>query len=290
MKTRNRFEFLLVCFFIVCTTEAVSQQMTDLDNQWNIYFPPTFSANSGSISVRVQEDTVINGLTYQKLYDSNDSLNTSWVPRNQYLRQDSNQRVFLKDGENVEQLLYDFSLALNDTFHIENLQCSLIVNEVDSVTLNNGALRKRLKLGMADSPGLENVAIWVEGMGNTSGIFSHIDYCALDTPQDLLCFYSNGELLYPSNPTSCFITSLRTVEQIKIEIFPNPADQVLWIEHSQTQMANYLIFSIKGVKIKEGVIERVGAKINIEDLASGAYFLVLIDSQGRRYSKKILKN
>ncbi|MEM1217271.1 MAG: T9SS type A sorting domain-containing protein [Bacteroidota bacterium] len=290
MKTRNRFGFPLACFIIFGTTGAFPQQMTDLDNQWNIYFPPTFSANSGSISVRVQEDTVIDGLTYQVLYASNDSLNTSWIPRNQYLRQDSNQRVFLKDGENVEQLLYDFSLAANDTFYVENLQCSLVVNEVDSVTLNNGALRKRLKLGKADSPAIENVAIWIEGMGNTSGIFSHIDYCALDIPQHLLCFYSNGELLYPSNPASCFITSLRTVEEVDIEIFPNPADHILWIEYSRINMSNYFIFNIKGEQIKEGVIERTGVNIHLEDLASGAYFLVLMDAQGRRYSKKILKN
>ncbi|MEO1714448.1 MAG: hypothetical protein AAFU60_14040, partial [Bacteroidota bacterium] len=182
MKTKIRFGFPLVCFFIFWTTGAFSQQMTDLYNQWNIYFPPTFSPDAGSVSVRVQEDTVINGLTYQVLYVSNDSLNTSWIPRNQYLRQDFNQKVFLKNKENEEQLLYDFSLALNDTFIVDS-QCKLVVNEVDLVTLNNGASRKRLRLGLADAPGSGNVATWIEGIGNTSGIFSHDNYCVLDNPQ-----------------------------------------------------------------------------------------------------------
>ncbi len=113
-----------------------SQSILDENNQWNIRFS-SFGPTINTHAIRVNGDIVIDNQTYKIVQRSEDELNTNWENLNYYLREDVNsKKIYLHNG-NSEQLLYDFNLELGDTFNISP-QCTLIVNNVESITLNNG--------------------------------------------------------------------------------------------------------------------------------------------------------
>jgi hypothetical protein len=86
----------------------------------------------------------------------------------------SEQVWYLKDGAN--ELIYDFSLEINDTFQIElfdTVIATYTVSEIDVVQTLSGS-RKRLFLHLNDSisiayGSIDRNLIWIEGIGSTYG-------------------------------------------------------------------------------------------------------------------------
>ena len=72
---------------------------------------------------------------------------------------------------------------------------------------------------------------------------------------------------------------------LSFKLFPNPASEILNINHSYSEVT-YNLFSIDGKIIKSGNIEN--QQINISDLQSGIYLLQL-NSGGKTETKKIIK-
>ena len=264
-----------------------AQNLVEIDNQWNIAVYPTFSPNTTSYSIRIGEDTTLNNIVYNKVYYSSDSLNTSWQFYNSYLREDLTKKVFLKEGSSEDILIYDFSLEVNDTFLVEDV-CTLIVHEVDSVMLNNGEVRKRLKLGIKEIPDWGE-EYWIDGIGSNFGLISHFGFCYSDYSDALLCFYSNSELLYPETPPSCFITPVREIKPSNFKVSPNPFFDVLNVESEEFDIEYYIIYDITGRIINEGMFGNLNYRINLQQIKTGFYILVLRDMQGKLYSQKLIK-
>lgn len=276
-----------ILFFLLCIIISLNaQQLVEENNQWNIVVYPTFSPNTSSYSIKIGEEISIEDIVYNKIYRSTDSLNTNWQFINTYLRQDTTSTVYIKEYEGDEVPLYDFSLELNDTFFVSDF-CYLIVNEIDSISLNNGEMRKRLKM---ERQGADiGFDFWIEGIGSKYGVISHFDACATDYADDLLCFYSNSELLYPSFPASCFITPVREIEQTNIKVFPNPLEDILVIEDDELSLKAFAIYDASGKKIMCNSLTSNSNTINLEELKSGFYILRLIDKKGNLFSQKLIK-
>lgn len=287
MENNFKFNHLILIILALMSFHSNAQSLVEINNQWNIAVYPTFSPDTSSYSVRIGEDTLLNNISYNKIYYSNDLLNTNWVFDNTYVREDSTKKVFLKKGALDDVLLYDFSLQKNDTFLIEDV-CNLIVNEVDSVMLNNGELRKRLKLGIKDEPNWGE-EYWIEGIGSNFGVISHFGFCYFDYSDRFLCFYSDSELLYPENPPSCFITPVKEIKQNSIKIFPNPFQDFLYIENEELNIESYIVYDVAGKLIENGSLEGMNNQINLEQSKSGFYILLLRDKEGNLYSQKLIK-
>jgi hypothetical protein len=72
---------------------------------------------------------------------------------------------------------------------------------------------------------------------------------------------------------------------LSFKLFPNPASEILNINHSYSEVT-YNLFSIDGKIIKSGNLEN--QQINISDLQSGVYLLQL-NTEGKTETKKIVK-
>lgn len=284
--TKQKYSFLILIFLNAFYLNA--QNLVEIDNQWNIAVYPTFSPITLSYSLKIGEDTTINNILYNKVYYSNDSLNTNWQFSNDYLRQDSTKKVYHKEGDGNERLLYDFSLALNDTFFIEGI-CTLVVTEIDSIALNNGEMRKRLKLEPADIPNWGS-EYWIDGIGSNFGLLSHFGFCFFDYPDGFLCFYSNAQLQYPATPPSCFITPVEELDRKNIKIFPNPVHDILTIEDEEINLTRVILYDISGKIVKSNELRKTKNTINLSDLKNGFYLLILAGKDGYLYSKKLIKN
>lgn len=72
----------------------------------------------------------------------------------------------------------------------------------------------------------------------------------------------------------------------KIQLFPNPAQEVILVKNLRFKKANYRVFEISGKEVQRGIFSNDG--IEVADLGSGLYF-VEITADDQRYFGKFIK-
>ncbi len=268
-----------------------AQELVKDGNQWNIATLPTFEPNTSTYSYLIEGDTIFDDLTYKKVYSTTDSLGNNWVLSNNYLRENQHQKVYLKQNDGEEILLYDFSLNLGDTFQINQIPCQLKVVEIDTIKLNNEELRKRMRLELLDFPEWGST-YWIEGIGSLQGVFNYYYFCTTDYSDKLLCHYLDGTLLYPENPPSCFITSATSINKLdQLKLYPNPTSNIIYIEANDLIVNQFQIYTTTGVKLKEGQLhfQNERGSIDLSEFKQGAYILLLLNSLEVFYTRKVVK-
>ncbi len=285
----------LTVFLLLILNDGYSQQLVKDGAQWNIT-RMSWQSTFNSHSLKIEGDTMINNNLYKKVFLSNDSLNINWEQTNDYLREDDMKRIYWTGGFD-EVLLYDFSLSEGDTFLVVPYlpdTCKIVVTEVDSVEIDNGEMRRRLKVTAIGVSFPEEV-IWIEGIGSMRGLINHFyAYCAVDHPDQLLCHYDNGELTYQHNPSGCFlVSSVKEIEkQNGIKIYPNPIGEVFTIEviKESPKVESIFIYSLTGKLVEERKLNDKSLEtVDISKYQSGMYFLLLQLKTGSFLSKRIIK-
>jgi len=271
------------------------QKLVTEGNQWNIGLPPTFSPDYKTRLIRIGEEALIDEVAYHKVYSSSDTLESSWTFNERYIRQDSSNKVYYKQNNNDEFILYDFGLAVNDTFTYSSLKtgddyvCQFFVSDIDTVLLATGELRKRLKLDNVN-PDMVVTQYWVEGIGTNFGMDSHYGLCFTDYSAELLCFYSEGELIYPESPAFCFLTNVEELNSSKgIEVYPNPTFDMITILDMDSNLNSYYIFDLFGRQVATNQIQERRTLVELRDLSCGYFTLLLKDKNGNHFSQKLIK-
>lgn len=113
-----------------------------------------------------------------------------------------------------------------------------------------------------------------------------IDLEFLEGEPILVC--SEQFLLAPEDESGIeevFTSSVNT----DISIYPNPADKILNIDSKEFNIANVKIFSSDLRLVKEHIVEMSNQKveINLEDLNSGSYTILITDHEDKLISRSI---
>ncbi|MBN1186131.1 MAG: T9SS type A sorting domain-containing protein [Bacteroidales bacterium] len=307
--------FLSLLLIIVFNTSLAAQEYSyvsfpDSGAIWSeVYYPP-FSSEIPHILERFAvngEDTVINSLTYKKLYIFYDTVfnkeNARYVGG---IREDSAKRVYyiadtiihdfkpdaiaLTPGQ--EMLLYDFSVNVGDTLWEGNfypIDEWLVVNKIDSFLIKK-KYRKRIHFEYITS------VKWIEGIGNIRGLL----FTSGATPtnglyNDLICFKQNDSILYfNENYTDCIpaITYDANEECLPLDIilYPNPVKDNL----IRLDFGNNMILSIKIIDCKGMVIDSKSNNNNpcfslsTEKYSPGIYFYIATNALGIAYTGKFV--
>ena len=247
-------------------------------------------------------DTIILGKTYKKVYSANyDSLifNKAYIGA---MREDSIGRVFFfEDSTNqpgwwyisplinneLETILYDFSLAVNDTFLVHNNPDSVqIVTSIDSVQIAS-QWRKRINFNIT---GMSN-RVWIEGIGDMNGLFFPAvwvfeNYNLLTCYEDSLIFWTHPELV--NSGINCFSVGIEennsVPNNLKLKVFPNPSSAEVTISLSNgLEMLScvLLIYDSHGKKVKKDIFPKAQTSIelNISELKAGIYYIQYINDK-----------
>ena len=253
----NRLSALALSVLIFCSQISVAQtyhpfpdtlaQWSEYSGEWTNYSTSTryFEGYLSSLA----GDTIIQGQSYALLAICHtwskqttfagqllNAINYTFQPPGEFigaLRTDSSKRVwFRKFTDSVffltnfhypidtDILIYDFNLQVGDSVSWKSW-VTAVVQQIDSIQLNNGEWRRRLSFGLGD--------YWIEGVGSTYGLLSSFLQPPLLGGYWLNCFRENGILLYDSIPdinTDCdqTYTSIDDLEEHSNFIaFPNPA-------------------------------------------------------------------
>jgi hypothetical protein len=255
-------------------------------------------------------DTIILGKHYQKLYHSFDTIFTENKicgalreedKRIYYYSIDSliNLRTPLSTPIPVdtEIILYDFNLQVGDTITEDQFRLrhadALVVAKIDSIPIGT-ELRKRYTFGSLDGY-LINTEQWVEGVGCLRGLLSDVGFVPTnDWNSWLICFIQDEEALYHDNGfVGCYHTNPNAVQLLKnetrIRIVPNPVYSTIRIELDKPEYQKLIILSQSGRKLIEyDLKDRQFLVIDRGELSSGLYLISVYDKKGNIQTLKML--
>ena len=288
-------------FIIDPTNKRITGQLSNNSNSpktieknkiWQSVVYPTSNPETIYIHYQFLNDTIINGQSYEQLYLKDLSLSQiEWRPLNTFLREEQS-KIYLVNNDQSESLLYDFSLQVNDTFHLQtsNTNCIFLATAIDSITLSNTEKRKRITLIQADDPNpaqpVYGYNYWVEGIGSLTSLINYGRSCYTDYDLDLLCYYEEKGLAYEkSNNSNCLLTSIKESPIPTIKVFPNPSQDFFFIESPET-ITNLSIYNNLGQLMK---IDFNKQQIDISHLSRGVYFIHLQTKNKEIYSQKFIK-
>jgi len=280
MKTIIKWSIVIALFSI--KTITYSQNFIDESKQWSIASSEMDLYSYSTTFYKFSGDSILNGKTYHKLYESTDSSQANWSLYSLwYERNDSVfQRGQVCGGpvlNDTTTLLYDFNIEEGDTFF--NIK-------VDSIRFLEwgGSIRKFWFFG--------GLITWIEGVGNFEH-FNFSTFCINSTWYQLLCFQENGNLVYQNpNFNSCFVNapSIPKSQEI-INLFPNPATTKLTITLSENiPNFTYSLYDMQGNIRLTGKTQNTQAEINVATLPRGLYVLKIITAQQSIVKKVILKD
>lgn len=254
-----------------------------------------------SYSITISGDTIISSTNYHKLnvpievIFSNGGCDTSgtWTIPGHFvgsIRQDtSNKKVFfIPPTDTIEQLLYDFNMAIGDTVkgYIERYISPANrdrVQSIDSVLVGN-SYRKRWKINS-----WYNI-YFIEGIGSTYGLVNPSPGNGTDGPIfDISCFHQNGQTLYPNTTTNCeIITFVNSIDKFlnEIKIYPNPSKGSFTADFNQSVKKIWLTDLLGNIIFNHETNNQT--KLKIDNLSSGTYILTAVDKDGRTTNKKII--
>ena len=235
-------------------------------------------------------DTTINELTYFII----DTCDGGYKGA---LRNDNGKVWFIPKNLQTEFLLYDFTAVPGDTIsdvyiegffgYYELYDLYVESNAVDSILIGE-TYRKRINF---------EVGYWIEGIGNTQGLFLEPWPNVSDYSVDLYCMSENDTTLYPEfsigECESPVGINENENDNLQTTIYPNPFKDKFFVELqgliSKLNMRNMKILNSVGQQINP-VYHVESDRINIEmgRFPAGIY-LVILTIDEKVYCRKLIK-
>jgi hypothetical protein len=211
---------IFLAAILICRI-AYSQGFVTENKTWHVRDHSWWDVNTEIF--KIQGDTVINELTYKKLWSSwNDSAQVDMYLRG-FLREDSGIVYYRDNYLTEDKILYNFNLEQGDTATVYSEFCqerTVVVAYVDSIYYY-GIPRKELIL---DSWYEE---YWIQGIGSTYGLlYSGVYECVADVSKSLICCHEDDSLIFMKQyEEECYQTNVGIDEdpiQRDLIMSPNP--------------------------------------------------------------------
>ncbi|MDP2721415.1 MAG: T9SS type A sorting domain-containing protein [Bacteroidales bacterium] len=233
-------------------------------------------------------DSTSGGLIYKKLYKRGvvthqwfdsppipDYCNESWTFNefNLLIRQEE-RKIYIRQWDETEALLYDFDLAVGDTLPITWNQWheDIIVTSIDSVQVGD-SYRKVFNLSEQSSPQL------IEGIGHEGGFLEPFPPM-LECGYIFMCYALNGTTYYPNEGEPCDLSvGVETVSNAySITSYPNPASGQVTIGFENPALIRRVLATNISGQMKELNFKQENARsivVDLSKLAKGLYMIQL---------------
>jgi hypothetical protein len=282
-------------FCLILAGKTYSQDYYPLiveDNTWNVMcvgLLPYYDTLYTTVTYKLSGDTLINSLTYKKMYSSWEEIPVNWNLYG-FMREDTNRQVWLKtEFVTQEFLMYDFLVEEGDTVLVgQQDPVNLLVDSITMVTINGTGRHKFWLSGIEYSDYHET---WIEGIGSNKGIVWSGSAGLTGGWYELLCMSNNGEQIY-MNPAYdfCYINTVNIDENIaeSIQVYPIPVTNNLKINNiNNIDIVSISIMDFSGRKLKE--FEPICAELDLSTFTSGIYILKISLKNGEIFKKVIVK-
>jgi hypothetical protein len=224
----------------------------------------------------------VGGIIYKKFFDP-------YYNNNVYLREDVATRKVYKLVNNVEEMLYDFSLVHGQSITLSNGNTYTVHISTANVV---GGTRKQVTLQHQFFQG----ETWIEGVGSNRHPFVRTYTMPSDPHVYLTCSAQNGENVYNHGvvngnpPTDCsMLLSTIDNERKAVAVYPNPFSTVLTVDLAQpVQNADIEIFDIQGKLLRSAKTSGQSISITRDGLHPGLYLLKISENNVLVWTQKIV--
>ncbi len=283
--------FLFLLLAMVSTAKAQDYLPLVKDNaEWNILWRATGLPVDIYVteSIGIDDDTLVNEMPYKKLV-SKLSSNDYWQGNLDYelygiIKEEPSGKVYYRPkDQDVDYLLYDFSMKVNDTavmYWCQNPDCEVHVR-IDSIATEYiaGQDRQVFHVSSKDMFGddWQPLNTWIEGIGATEGLLysCHVVNAGGITLHQLLCYHEDDELLYMNDQyNTCLMDYLTSVEENKIpNMFFDRSHSTLWFTSEMEPCNSVAVFNLQGQQVY--FVEKLSAdSIDLSELPKGLYIVV----------------
>ena len=229
-------------------------------------------------------DTLIGSNQWLKMYKSLDSNFISNLSYQGNIRETNGVVVYM-DTTNSVHNLYNFNLQVGDSvlYSFNFGDYYLKVETIDSIVINS-AYYKRFHFQEPWIPPFYLKEVWIEEIGSIHGPLFPANPKVFETeiPDStyLTCFKLNNSIVW-NNPyyAQCFVNIILKTENLtkpELKIFPNPTDNLLFIDFPDYQEAinDILLFDLQGRKIQCPFKKYMNlVEINVSSINKGVYLL-----------------
>ena len=219
MKQKVIYLFAMLCFAQTMMAQESKPYLVTEGKQWAVYhYKPECSAHrSGTITYRLQGDTILHGKTYKMRWMSRKEDLSDMQPCNTYMREE-NGKVYTADAYG-EQLWFDYTAQVGDTICFKEGYEYGRIQEIHDALLSETDSTKSYRCyevqlgksnGEASDVAFANQYISVcEGLGVVGsfmgyGLSEHVYSSYGRCSFSLLCVHDNGEILYQT-PRGCYV-------------------------------------------------------------------------------------
>jgi hypothetical protein len=229
--------------------------------------------------IKFSGDTIVEDKSYKKVLKCDEETQTEWSTYG-LIREDEENRVYLRPVGYIEGLIYDFGVSVGDSVVALNVFINpdtlhFVVTQVDSVLLLDG-YRKRVTLFEYNNIKEE---VWIEGVGSLFGILNSCNdsYGGLCGGYDGLCYEEEGELVYQHEEyDECYISLVTNFEKQdapKLSFYPNPAKSMVTIDFEESGNKEIGIYNLQGVKLISAKSNGAQISVKLDALNKDIYIL-----------------
>lgn len=286
--------FILATIFVTLGNGLCSQTNSYLQNnpEWVVYngYGASYPCiEYDSVNYFLNGDTLINSLTYKRLYKCGHIID-SWQSPNPntscyynytycdnlptgFLRSQGLQMYYIVYGDTSEYLLYDFNLTVGSQLPVTYTMCcpGPSVTSIDSIYTPYG-YRKRFFINNSPSEYL------VEGVGSSYGLIEPFGPM-VDVVHTFVCYGLNDTAWFPNQGPYCSVITGAGDEVNKnpaLKLFPNPASDFAEVLLNNSLPVSIVLYNTFGQVIKT---ENNDSNLYVGDLAPGIYFVRVSDEK-----------
>ena len=222
-------------------------------------------------------DTTLNGNIYTQIRFCNGSYKGG-------LRDDNGKIYFCPKDSTQEYLLYDFTVNPGDTVrnvYVEVMNTSAMLNDfiighnsIDTISIN-GIDRRRI---------LVEGSYWIEGIGNTQGLFLEPWINVSNYILELNCMSYKDTILYPAiSIGACPLNvAINEVESVIYSAYPNPtAEKIIVRADVFFNSSNVTILNVFGQQVHPPLsFMDNSVSIDFQNISTGIYFFTAYSKAG----------
>jgi len=268
---------------------------------YNVVEPEIWCYTSAERIYFVDQDTIINGLTYKISKSQNIiSLNpngfcppfaveSTLYNTYQFLREDTiSKKVFIYTPDincGKDQLFYDFSLNPGDTlqssYYLDNNEI-YILDSIGTFYLNDGESRKIFWF-QANYTGYFPT-YYIESIGNSQGLYSPLTEF-LESYGGYLCVKEDSISLL-GDVCANYYVGLNEKKAGGLTIYPNPSFDIINIDIPAEYDGSVMtLFNFQGVQIKSITLKNGQNSISVSNVIPGIYLYHVQSRNGLEHGK-----
>ncbi len=282
---------LLLVFFLFSAIVSQAQIFAPPGAEWEYTGVVYGGFSIGTTTMKYTGDTLINGIYCQKIKQVNATipwLNIGWEL---YFYSTSNKIYYYNQLTNQFDLIYDYSLNIGDTLHIQTFCYTLdrVVISKGTETIN-GVDYRYIEYPNSNEFITNFNGRYYEKIGFLNSLFTAQPDCAPDGMYFLcLSKYSDNSSqtpLYNSDSCRAISTSIKENSTINFTLYPNPiTNGTLTIQSAATIKCIELI-DMLGQNVLSTA--PVGSTVTIGNVAQGLYVAKVVFANGKTGYKRVV--